>query len=422
MGDGQIGSVIYLFGPSFEDKRLRDNLAGFGYEPIFCCSAEDLLRRVSGNSPDVLLVDADEIGPGMGPSPIGIIQGIQDAAKLRLPVIFVSSRDTIELRLSAVRAGGEAFFLKPWNITQLTDKIESLTKDVSREPFRVLIVDDDPNLSLYHSVLLKTAGMTTDIVNNPFQVCAKLIDFLPDLILMDVHMPGCNGEELARVIRQMRSFDCVPIVFLSAEKDTDKQLAAMSMGGDDFMTKPVVPHHLIASVSTRAERMRLIRSFMDRDSLTGLLNHSKTKEQLDIALASAKRQKSTLSFAMIDIDHFKRINDTYGHPVGDTVIVTLSRLLQQRMRKSDVVGRYGGEEFAVVVEGADGHTAFAIIDEVRSAFAKIEHRSDAEVFTSTFSCGIASFPPWEKSTTICNAADKALYDAKHAGRNRTVVS
>ncbi len=108
----------------------------------------------------------------------------------------------------------------------------------------------------------------------------------------------------------------------------------MSMGGDYFLTKPVEPEHLISSVAIRAERMRVIRSFMEKDSLTGLLNHTKTKESLDRSVSQVKRKNGDLAFAMIDIDRFKSVNDTYGHPTGDKVILSLSRLLQQRLRKN----------------------------------------------------------------------------------------
>lgn len=420
MEDGRSGSRIYLFGRSLTDDRIRDNLAGFGYEAVSCCSAEELLRRIAENAPALLLVDADDAGDGR--SPFRAVEGIQERLERPLPVVFLCSRDTIDLRLRAVRAGGEAFFVKPWSITSLVDRIEALSAQECRDPFRVLIVDDDPGLALYHSVLLKKYGMQTEISNNPFEVVGQLFDFMPDLVLMDVHMPGCSGRELAKVIRQMRSFDCVPIVFLSAEKDAEKQRIAMRMGGDDFLTKPVDPDHLISSVAIRAERMRMIRSFMDRDSLTGLLNHSKTKEQLDIALSRAKRMGTPVAFAMLDIDHFKKINDTYGHPVGDTVIVTLARLLQQRLRRTDVVGRYGGEEFAVVLEGLDGEAAARVLDAARTAFEQIEHRAGVSSFASTFSCGIASFPVFAKAAGICSAADRALYVAKHAGRNRVAVA
>jgi diguanylate cyclase (GGDEF)-like protein len=211
-------------------------------------------------------------------------------------------------------------------------------------------------------------------------------------------------------------------VFLSAETSLDKQLSAMSLGGDDFLIKPIQAEHLIRAVSSRAQRSRVLRSFMVRDSLTGLLNHTRTKEQLDFEVARARRQNGALSFAMIDIDHFKSVNDTYGHPVGDRVIKSLSRLLQQRLRKTDVIGRYGGEEFAVILPNTDGPSAVKVFDVIREGFAQIRQRAEREEFGVTFSCGVAPFPVYANSAALSVAADKALYQAKQGGRNRMMLA
>ncbi len=264
--------------------------------------------------------------------------------------------------------------------------------------------------------------MATMTVNNPLEVMGSLADFNPDLILMDMYMPGCNGIELAKVIRQIDSYVSIPIVYLSSETDVDKQLAAMRTGGDDFLTKPIQPEHLVSYVSSRAERMRIIRSFMDRDSLTGLLNHTRTKESLGICLERARRLGSPLVFAMLDIDKFKSVNDTYGHPVGDRVILSLSRLLRQRLRKTDIIGRYGGEEFAVILPDTDIRSAKKMLDEIRESFSLIKNQAAKSEFFVTFSCGMAVYPEHEDPASICSAADRALYDAKHGGRNRVVTA
>jgi diguanylate cyclase (GGDEF)-like protein len=161
---------------------------------------------------------------------------------------------------------------------------------------------------------------------------------------------------------------------------------------------------------------------MECDSLTGLLNHTKTKEYLDKEISRAARQGSGLAFAMLDIDRFKSINDTYGHPAGDRVIVSLSRLLRQRLRKTDIVGRYGGEEFALVLAGADEKSAAKVVDEIRLSFGQVRHNCDGAEFSATFSCGVAGFPRYGDAISLCNAADKALYEAKHKGRNMVVLA
>jgi diguanylate cyclase (GGDEF)-like protein len=157
---------------------------------------------------------------------------------------------------------------------------------------------------------------------------------------------------------------------------------------------------------------------MVRYSLTGLLNHTAIKDLLDGEVAWAIRQKKPLSFAMANLGHFKQVNDSYGHPAGDRVIKSLSRLLKQRLRTSDLVGRYGGKEFAVVLVDADRTTAMKVLDTIRDDFSQLRHLADGKEFPVTFSCGIANFLQFPDATKLSDAADKALYKAKHAGHTQ----
>jgi PleD family two-component response regulator len=237
-----------------------------------------------------------------------------------IPTIFITEQSDLTARLKAVMAGGEAFFTKPLNVTDLVDKLDNIVDVDDTEPFRILIVDDSVSMAQYFSLILQQTGMETVVVNDPLAVMEPLDDFRPDLILMDIYMPGCSGLELAKVIRQQEAFVSVPIVYLSGETDLKKQLAAMSLGGDDFLTKPIQPEHLVLSVTSRVKRSRTLRNFMIRDGLTGLYNHTQTKELLDLEVERAKRNNSQLAFAMVDMDKFKLVNDTYCHPTGDRVI------------------------------------------------------------------------------------------------------
>lgn len=337
-------------------------------------------------------------------------------------IIFVSSCDDLIERLWAVRAGGSAYFTKPININQLIDKLDQLIEQLQFNSYRVLIVEDDCELAEFHALTLQKAGMTTQIVTNPVEILQPLNEFKPDLILMDIYMPFCSGLELASVIRQQAAYVSIPIVFLSTETDLNKQLIAMSLGGDDFLTKPILPQHLISSVASRAQRSATLRSYMVRDSLTGLLNHTKLKEQLAIELKRADRQNSPLAFVMIDIDHFKRVNDTYGHSTGDRVIKSLSRLLQQRLRQTDIIGRYGGEEFAVILVDTNTTAAVEVMNQIRENFAQVQQWTDGAEFNTTFSCGIALSSTYSTVAKISKAADEALYQAKRSGRNQVMLA
>jgi diguanylate cyclase (GGDEF)-like protein len=335
-----------------------------------------------------------------------------------LYIVFISDDDTFELRLKSVRSGGDAFYVLPLDIGQLMDKLESLVNREKENPYHVLIVDDDQEQVAYYALLLQQAGMITSVASDPMKVLSVLVESKPDLILMDIYMPGCSGTELTRLLRQHDAFITIPIIFLTFESSKERQLSAIRQGGDDFLTKPIKADNLISVVKLRAERNRSLRYFMERDSLTGLLNHSNLKEQLHREIMRCQRSTMPLSFAMIDADYFKQVNDTYGHLTGDRVLKSLARILQDRLRRTDIIGRYGGEEFGVILLNTDGKQAVEIMDEIRSNFSRVMHHAEQQDFSVTFSCGVASFPDIRNAGKLNEAADEALYAAKENGRNR----
>ncbi|OGS89551.1 MAG: hypothetical protein A2061_06640 [Gallionellales bacterium GWA2_59_43] len=401
-------------------ESLNIQLSYFGYDVRIFNTLSDF-RLAMQNSPEVVvLIDINFPEDSWGG--IHVMKEIQQGRDIPVPVVFLTSHNDFQARLEAVRAGGVQYLSKPVNIGNLIDKLDELTSTLPPAPYRVLIVDDSEYITTYYSTILEQAGMEVKAINNPFNVMESLLEFVPDLILLDIYMPECNGMEVAKVIRQLDAFVGIPIVFLSAEGNLDKQLLAMGLGGDDFLTKPVEPQHLILSISNRIKRSLVLRSLMVRDSLTGLLNHTAIKEQLAREVAQAKRQEKPLAFAMIDIDHFKEVNDTHGHPVGDRVIKSLARLLKQRLREIDIVGRYGGEEFAVILSNTDGGTAMEVLDAIRKDFSQLRHLAEEKEFSVSFSCGIADVANFGNAIKLCDAADKALYKAKIAGRNQVVLT
>ncbi|MCK4940217.1 MAG: diguanylate cyclase, partial [Rhodospirillaceae bacterium] len=253
-------------------------------------------------------------------------------------------------------------------------------------------------------------------------VIEVLNDFVPELILLDLYMPNCEGHEVAAIIRQQEAFDAIPIVFLSSEHDVEKQLSAMELGGDDFLTKPIQPKHLISAVRIRASRFRELRSMMVKDSMTSLYNHTTTKQLMRNEIERAKRTNQSIAMASLDIDNFKKVNDIYGHAVGDKVIKSLSRLLRQRLRGADIIGRMGGEEFAALLTGATAKEAELIFNQIRQAFSEIVFHSGARDFSVTLSCGIAEFPAHGSVSSLSDASDRALYAAKNGGRNLVMLA
>lgn len=420
--DAPANPLIYLFCENCDETpSWAASVETFGYRLQIYSDAAQLSDVITRAKPAVLIVSSQTEPAQVGAVLCDVWPALHEGDKPRVPLIWICENGDLRARLQAVRLGATAFFTPPVDLDSLLAKLDDLSVLNTPEPFRVLIVEDDSALASFYALTLQGEGMETREVTDPMALMAPLVDFRPDLILMDVYMPDCQGTELAAVIRQQEAYVGIPIMFLSSEVDTDKQLEAMRLGGDDFLQKPVDSLHLISSVRTRAARARVLQNLMVRDSLTGLLNHTKTKEQLGIEIERMRRLGHPVSLAMIDIDHFKTVNDSYGHATGDRVLRSLSRLLSQRMRQTDIVGRYGGEEFAVIMVGADAKNARRAIDDVRQTWANLAHNSNGREFFSTFSAGVAAAPPHENAVSLSESADAALYEAKGAGRNRVIL-
>jgi diguanylate cyclase (GGDEF)-like protein len=400
-------------------RELALQLGHFGFELQMFKQVDEMVSQGVDRRPAAVIMDLS--------SPGGEMTGEQVANKVRgalgddVPLVFFSNRSDIQARLDAVRAGCSNYFIKPVNYSDVLETLDRLTRS-EPEPYRILIVDDESDTAEFHSSSLEAAGVETVTVTDPLDVLSQIVEFQPDVILMDVYMPECSGLELAMVIRQEEAFVGVPIVFLSRETDRMKQIAALGEGGDDFFTKPVPPEQLVPAVSARAQRGRTLRMFMEKDGLTGLFRHSRIIEQLEVAVRRADRQQGRLAVAMLDIDGFKEVNDTHGHLVGDQVLKALAYLLRQRLRMSDVLGRFGGDEYIVVLPDTHGAAAMEKMDDIRRNFSVIDHDTGRGSFTATLSCGVAEFPTALSSHELIAAADEALYRAKREGRNRVVLA
>jgi len=400
-------------------ERLARQLEFFGFTAQPLDSAAAFRQAMHQRHPAAIVMEVDFAGPGGG---LRLAEEAQQGLEHKLPVLFFSESEADTLtRLAAVRAGGQDFFSGSLDASALLERLEDLTQLSQHDPYKVLIVDDSRAQATFTERALNSAGIVTRSLTDPIRAMAELGEFQPDLIILDMYMPECLGTELAKVIRHNERYVSMPIIYLSAEDDLDKQLDAMGEGGDDFLTKPIKPRHLIATVRNRAARARNLKARMVRDSLTGLYNHTHILQLLEDARLRARRDRQPLSFAMLDIDHFKQVNDNYGHPMGDRVIKSLALFLKQRLRKTDYIGRYGGEEFAVIMPDTDGPTAAMVINRIRERFAEIRYPAQPQDLVCAFSCGVAQLQNDQEAKALTSQADEALYRAKHAGRNRVVV-
>ena len=323
-------------------------------------------------------------------------------------------------RVEAIHCGADAYFEKPVDWQALMRRLHHLLERRA-EAGRVLSVEDDPDQAAFLRAVLESAGYEVRVCNDPSHFETELVSFRPDLVLMDIILPRLNGYDLVRYIRQDERYATLPVLFLSTEGQVEARIEGTRAGGDEHLVKPVAPSLLLWAVAARIERSRFLKSLLDRDGLTRLLTHTAFLERARNTIAQKRRNPHrSAAWVMIDLDDFKSINDRFGHPVGDRVLVSLSALLRRRLRQSDTIGRYGGEEFAVLIDDLPEEGAVRLVTRLLAEFAATEHAAGEESFRATFSAGIAMLDVSMDLDDWRQAADTALYVAKEAGRNRVV--
>jgi len=401
---------------------LQRLLKQFGYEVRLFTRLDEVEAATGSEQPDILIMDVMFTEERVDATEEMNIRHHFKA--LHCPILFISARGDFAVRARAARLGASGFLAKPLDVPKLVDRIEQVMEAEKKAVYRVLIVDDDETLSTHYRLVLMSAGMEVEVLNQPEKIIERVSAFSPELVLMDMNMPEYTGQEAAMVIRQHEQWIGLPIIYISAEADVDKQIKAMGKGADDFLVKPISDTRLVAAVTVRAARARQLSDLMSKDSLTGLLKHSRIKEAVEFELVRAQRNGLSLCVVMIDIDHFKKVNDTYGHPEGDCVIMAVAHMLKQRLRKSDIVGRYGGEEFVAVLPECDAITAQRIMNDIRESFSALRFNHQSVDFGCTLSAGLVCNKqyPAASSGELLVAADEAMYMAKQGGRNRVCVA
>ena len=311
---------------------------------------------------------------------------------------------------------------------------------------RILIADDDP-VSL-HALRARLTQWGFDVVT-----CADGNEALgilqaeaaPRLAILDWMMPNRNGVDVCGDIRALGRDDYIYIILLTAKDRKEDLLAALEAGADDYLAKPYDPAELKARLRTGQRILQLqgeliaardaLRIRAAHDPLTGLWNRGAIEEIVHHELGRSHREGKSLSLGIADLDHFKQINDTYGHAAGDAVLLEATRRLQQSLRIYDFLGRYGGEEFLIVLPGCDADTASLVAERLRGSISESAFMLRETSLRVTISVGMTSCcPGWADESpntpaglamaydALVRAADVALYQAKQAGRNRVANS
>ncbi|QGZ29029.1 diguanylate cyclase [Stutzerimonas stutzeri] len=410
------GSRIYLLDKDIEaGQEIARTLSDFGYDVLLFAEHPHLLAAVQGQLPDALIVSQYD-------GELDDMSALQRSLASPLPLLVIAHRIDFDSQLAAVRAGAKGYFTRPLDITQLENTLENCLNLQLSEPYRVLIIDDDTDLVARYSLVLRKSRMLVETLTDPSQLFEVMRTFNPEVVLLDMNMPDFTGLELAQMIRLNDEWLRVTIIYLSAETDINRQMEALLKAGDDFITKPISDNALTAAVYSQVQRARALSMALSRDSLTGLLKHADIKEQLALEVERSLRSGHPTSVVMLDLDHFKQVNDQYGHAAGDNVIRSLANLMRQRLRCVDSLGRYGGEEFVAVLPNCKLEQARQVFDEIRQRFSAIPFHADSRVFYVSLSAGISETDGLSSPAALLERADKALYRAKDRGRNQIQIA
>ena len=385
-------------------------------------SARELLQREPF---DVLVLDLATAELGRSGGSEDESDHVRDLILSRSPmqVLALTSVDTFEDRVVAAQVGAHGFLPKNVPVQEIVDTCEHLL-DLQAAQFKVLIVDDDVAVLNAIDRLLEQHAIRVTSVSDPRLFWNVLEETAPDLVILDLQMPNFSGLELCRAIRNDAQWNRLPILFLSATSDAQTVTNIFSCGADDFVAKPIIAIELVTRIRNRLDRDRLYRTLSDYDQLTGVRNRRSSNVVIANYLRLAQRHALPLSLVVIDLDKFKRVNDTYGHQAGDDVLQFLGGLLRQSFRSEDVVARWGGEEFVIAMFAMRRSDAVERLANVLEKLEAHEFQPSSGVrFHVSFSAGLAEFPAEGKDLhSLYRLADEALYRAKAAGGRRIYAS
>lgn len=440
-------------------RLLEAKLTAEYFEVITARNGEEALRLASQERPDIILLDV--MMPGL--------DGFEVCRRLKLdpelthiPVIMITALDQLSDRVQGLEAGADDFLTKPFHDLPLFARVRSLVrlkslmdelrlreatgqrmgvlrplKEDSQDVLaggRILLVEDNPRMAERLRAPLTEAGARVEVEADPAAALARARQACHDLFIVSLDLRQEDGLRLCSLLRATEQARQVPVLTLVDEDDTERLVRGLEIGVNDYLMRPVERSELLARVRTQIRRRRYqerLRASLAMslelavtDPLTGLANRRYMETHLSHLLQQAEAEGRQVSVLMLDVDHFKAINDTHGHGVGDEVLEEIARRIRANLRAVDLPARYGGEEFVVVMPDTDRVGAKIIAERLCAAIAAtpIAVSGTQERLTLTASLGVASAQAGEDSVaSLLRRADEALYRAKEAGRNRVML-
>lgn len=306
--------------------------------------------------------------------------------------------------------------------------------DGSKKPNErlILVVDDDADNLTLISKTLQFQGYSIEEASSGEEALEKLKTITPDLILLDINMTGISGLDTLRHVRQLENY--VSVIFVTARSETKDIITGLDAGADDYITKPYDPYVMLARVRAQLRIKDLkdeldnankrLKELIEIDDLTGLFNMRSIYERLDKEIYRARRYNRAVCAVMMDMDDFKKVNDTHDHLFGSFVLQSVGAMIKTTIRKVDFAARYGGDEFLIVLTEADGEGAKSFSERLRKKISETLFEKDGASMHLTASLGIAAVTGTSEAIdarALVRQADNALYEAKRSGKNCTKI-
>lgn len=423
-------------------------LSTAGYKVLKAYNGDEAIKVAHESMPDLILLDV--MMPGMtGYEVTKTLR--QDPPTSSISIVLLTALDSTKDKVKGLEAGADDFLTKPVNVQELLARVRSMIKlkrlqekyvnytkpiipggvsdqdvSISERKAVVLVVDGDRKTAQYYRNVIESGGIAVITVYDIREALAVLDEVHPDLILLDLLPPDMNENEVLDRIQAVSEQD-IPVFILSCVEDIDTKVKLIENGVEDYLVKPVRSAELLVRIKAALRKVNIrntLRSNMNKlyeesiqDSLTKLYNKHYLKTVIDEKIAFSRRYKRPFSVIMIDIDRFKCINDVFGHLAGDSVLEELAVILRKTVRASDVVARFGGEEFVIVLPEIGLGEAFIVAEKLRVAVENFRFREIGDR-SVTVSMGVTAWTDEDtKMSVIMKRADNALYEAKDAGRN-----
>lgn len=285
----------------------------------------------------------------------------------------------------------------------------------------ILVVDDEPDICQLINCILSSENYQVQVASSGYDVLSRkdLKDF--DLFILDINMPGMNGYDLCRTLKESYETFDTPIIFLTGNTEPEDKVMGFEHGAIDYITKPFNCTELLARIRNHLAMKHSrdnLKQMALTDGLTQMYNHSYIHERLAKEISNTKRHNLDLSLIMIDLDNFKLVNDTYGHKLGDQVLKKVSTSIKDIIREEDIAGRYGGEEFIIILPNTSHSSAFKVAEKIRKTVKSIQWSQ--EKLKVTISGGVYAYNS-EDVNELIEKTDVLLYKAKNGGKDKIIT-